>query len=196
LKAEGAWSLASLRQSFLNGSLTRLIDPDSVLKGKIVEFVERGDFGLASVKKPDGGFERLWFQELMAADEVTFEAGVFLLRKAVAESLKSGKPTSPTKEPEPPMGPELPQPPAPDPRIPPEPVPPTSSRTLRLTGAIPPEIWNRLGTRIIPKLRSGSELRIGLDFSVTMAADSANNLAGELRQILQELGLADSVKVE
>jgi hypothetical protein len=47
LKDSGAWPLASLRQSFLNGSLTRLVDPDSTLRSKIVEFVARGDFGLA-----------------------------------------------------------------------------------------------------------------------------------------------------
>ena len=33
LKDSGAWPLSSLRQSFLNGSLTRLLDPDAVLKG-------------------------------------------------------------------------------------------------------------------------------------------------------------------
>jgi hypothetical protein len=63
-------------------------------------------------------------------------------------------------------------------------------------GAVPPEVWNRLGTKILPKLRSGSELRIGLEFSVTVSADSATGLANELRQVLQELGLADAVKVE
>ena len=41
LKDAGAWPLASLRQSFLNGSLTRLVDPDAILKSKIVEFVGR-----------------------------------------------------------------------------------------------------------------------------------------------------------
>jgi hypothetical protein len=51
LKDTGAWPLASLRQSFLNGSLTRLVDPDATLKSKIVEFVTQGDFGLASGKK-------------------------------------------------------------------------------------------------------------------------------------------------
>ena len=42
LKDTGAWPLASLRQSFLNGSLTRLLDPDAVLRVKIVEFVSKG----------------------------------------------------------------------------------------------------------------------------------------------------------
>jgi hypothetical protein len=57
-------------------------------------------------------------------------------------------------------------------------------------------VWNRLGTKILPKLRSGSDLKIGLDFSVIVSVDSANGLAAELRQILQELGLAAAVRVE
>jgi hypothetical protein len=63
-------------------------------------------------------------------------------------------------------------------------------------GTVPPEIWNRLGTKILPKLRSDSDLKIGLDFTVTVSAISANNLVTELRQILLELGLSEVVKVE
>ena len=47
----GAWPLTSLRQSFLNGALTRLIDPDAVLRRRIVAFVAEGEFGLASGDK-------------------------------------------------------------------------------------------------------------------------------------------------
>src|SRR4030043_1265905 len=36
LKESGAWPLASLRQSFLNGSLTRQIGPDALLKNQIL----------------------------------------------------------------------------------------------------------------------------------------------------------------
>ncbi len=46
-----AWPLTSLPQSFLNGTLTRLIDPDTILRRKIVEFVECGDFDLTSGAK-------------------------------------------------------------------------------------------------------------------------------------------------
>ena len=106
LKDSGEWPLASLRQSFLNGSLTRLLDPDAILKSKIVEFVGRGDFGLASGKKSDGTFERLWFQELVATDEFAFETGVFLLRKSNAEALKGGLPGTPSPGQEPKPGPE------------------------------------------------------------------------------------------
>jgi hypothetical protein len=196
LKESGAWPLASLRQSFLNGSLTRLVDPDATLKAKIVEFVTRGDFGLASGKKAEGPYERMWFQEMIAPDEVAFEAGVFLLRKATVEALMAGHPATPGPTPEPEPGPVTTPTPQPAPVPGPGPAPSASTRMLRLTGAIPPEVWNRLGTKILPKLRSGSELKIGLEFSVTVAADSANALATDLRQILQELGLADVVRVE
>src|SRR5262249_26871759 len=42
LKESGAWPLSGLRQSFLNGSFTRLLDPDATLKAKITEFVSKG----------------------------------------------------------------------------------------------------------------------------------------------------------
>jgi len=190
LKETGAWSLASLRQSFLNGSLTRLVDPDAILKSKIVEFVSRGDFGLASGGRVDGSYERVWFEEMIAPDEVTFESGVFLLRKARADALKQGVPMRPT----------TPEPAAPTPLPGPEPrpgaEPSAATRTLRLIGNVPPEVWNRLGTKILPKLRSGSDLTIGLEFTVTVKAENAASLTTELRQILQELGLADVVRVE
>jgi hypothetical protein len=196
LKDSGAWPLASLRQSFLNGSLTRLVDPDATLKTKTVEFITNGDFGLASGKSADGAYERVWYQEMVAPDEVAFEAGVFLLRKATAEALRSGRTATPPPTPEPEPGPASTPEPAPGPAPTPGPEPTASTRTLHVIGAIPPEVWNRLGTRILPKLRSGSDLKIDLEFSVTVPADSANGLATELRQILQELSLGEAVKVE
>jgi len=191
LRESGTWSLASLRQSFLNGSLTRLVDPDGILKSRIVEFVSRGDFGLGSGARADGSYERLWFEEPVALDEVAFEAGVFLLRRTNAQSLRRGVPVAPAAAPQP------------EPLVlPPEQVTgPGSeagagSRTLRLVGTVPPEVWNRLGTKILPKLRSAAELKIGLEFTVTVGDENAGALAAELRQILQELGLSEAVRVE
>jgi hypothetical protein len=196
LKDSGAWPLASVRQSFLNGALTRLVDPDSILKSKIVEFVSRGEFGLASGRKPDGSYERVWFEELIAPDEVAFDAGVFLLRKDSAKALKSSVPREPVPGTSPQPGPEPIPWPQPSPEPGPGPSPGATTKTLRLVGTVPPEIWNRLGTKILPKLRAGSDLRIGLDFTVTVKADTAGSLAEELEQILQELGLGDAVRVE
>ncbi|MDE2058207.1 MAG: ATP-binding protein [candidate division NC10 bacterium] len=207
LKESGVWPLASLRQSFLNGSLTRLVDPDAILRGRIVEFVSRGEFGLASgqganlpaasgAAQAGGTYERVWFHELVAPDEVAFEAGMFLLRKVVAEALKSGASPKLTPEPKPQPSPEDIVSPEPLDAHRPESVPDIQVKTIRLVGTIPPEVWNRLGTKILPRLRSGADLKVGVEFSATVNATSAGSLASELRQILQELGLADLVRIE
>ena len=172
LKNAGAWPLTGLRQSFLDGSLTRLVDPDAVLRRKIVEFVESGDFGLAS-GAVDGGYERLWFAKSVGAEEVAFEASVFLLTRAKTEELRATRQqmTQPEPAPEPqPSGTE------PTPQPEPDPTPGSGERTatLRLSGTVPPEIWNRLGTKVLPKLRSGSELK----------------------QVLDDLGLDDRVRID
>ena len=195
-KDSGAWPLASLRQSFLNGSLTRLLDPDTVLRGKIVEFVGRGDFGLASGEKPDGTYDRVWFQELVSPDEVGFYPGVFLLTKARAQELKAGSPVSISgSQPQPPHLIKEPEP-VPQPVPAPESTDGKSTKTVRLVGVVPPEVWNRLGTRILPKLRAGTDLRIGVEFSVTVSAEMSRVLMDELRQILLELELANALRIE
>jgi hypothetical protein len=143
LMESAAWPLASLRQSFLNGSLTRLVDPDAILRGKIVE-----------------------------------------LRKDSAKALKTGAPPEPVPGPSPQPGPGPIAAPEPSPAPEPEPASGVTTKTLRLVGTIPPEVWNRLGTKILPKLRAGSDLRIGLEFTVTVKADTAGSLEAELQQIL------------
>jgi len=198
LKESGAWPLASLRQSFLNGALTRLLDPDAVLRSKIVEFVERGDFGLASGAKSDGAYERVWYAQLIPPEEVAFEAGVFLLTKARARLLKGEAPSEPRPEPVPPPssqpGPRLEAEPAP--ALGSEPTPTSATTTLRLAGTIPPEVWNRLGTRVLPKLRAGTDLKVAVEFSATMETQLARSTLSELRQILADLGLEGRFNVE
>ena len=189
LKESGAWPLSSLRQSFLNGSLTRLLDPDTVLRGKIVEFVSRGDFGLASGQKPDGGYERVWYGGLIAPEEAAFQAGVFLLLKSKAKELEA--------PPEPSVGEEPGAEPTPGPTPEPEPesAPSAGMRTFQVSGDVPPEIWNRLGTKVLPKLRSGADLKIGIEFTVSVDDAVALSFEADLRQILSDLGLLDRVRI-
>jgi hypothetical protein len=208
LKASGTWPLASLRKSFLDGSLTRLLDPDAQLRSKIVEFVLNGDLGLASGQQADGSFERLYFDEMVPVDEVLFEPGVFLLTKAKAKALKEGKPDGAkpgTSAPEPATGPrgatsggsaatgEV------------EPLPahagssaesaPTT-RTIEVAGTVPSELWNRLGQKLIPRLRTGKSLEIDVRFAATLPADSSQGIEADLRQILEDLGLQNQLRVE
>lgn len=137
----------------------------------------------------------------MGRDEVEFSPGVFLLRKEVAATLKSGAPLQPV-----PAQPPEPAPPSPSaPGAPPPAVgsaAPTASApavgtcTLRLLGCVPPEMWNRLGTRILPRLRGEGELRIDVSFEAVVAADRKGLLADELRHALQELGVDGVMRVE
>ena len=205
LKQSGAWPLVSLRQSFLDGSLTRLVDPDAVLCRKIIEFVGKGDFGLGSGRCTAGRFERVSFRETVLPEDVMFESDVYLLTRALAEQLKAptapdtgtpadgeevsddlaGGSTGPGPGPDVPVDPQPPMPPAPQAR-----------KSLRIHGDIPPEIWNRLGTKLLPKLRSGHDLKVGVTFELAADGAGADPLLADLRQILDDLQLADRIRVD
>ena len=197
-KETGAWPLTSLRQSFLNGSLTRLIDPDAALRRKIVEFVENGSFGLASGATADGRYERLWYAEPVGAEEVAFEPSVFLLTKGRSETLRT--PPAPRPQPEPDADATSTTTPDPDAgtghETDPEPHTAATPVRLRVSGTVPPELWNRLGTKVIPKLRSGEGLTAGVEFRAEIAAPMAASVETDLRQALAELGLEGRVNVE
>ena len=200
LKESGAWPLTSLRQSFLNGALTRLVDVDTILQRKIVEFVEHGDFGLGWGPRPDGTYNRLWFAERLNPEEVTFAEGAFLLSKARAKALREGPVTpvlKPGPESEQQLGGEQPEIQDDKDGEQPDPTPPPQLEplTVRLTGTIPPAVWNRMGSTLIPKLRLATELKLGIDFAVTLSADMARTLEAEIRQILADLGLTDKVQI-
>ena len=190
----GAWPLAGLRQSFLSGALTRLLDTDEVLKTKIPEFVRKREFGLASMIKDDGRYERLWYGDLVASEEVAFDNDVYLLTRQKAEAAQKQE-AEPPPPPDDDNGKEHLDP------VPPEPVepdPPTPARTttLRLTGSVPPESWNRLGASIISRMRAGGKpMQAAIDLSVTMPSKDAETLEQDLRRQLTDLNLTDSLRV-
>lgn len=196
LRDSGAWPLSSLRKSFLDGSLIRLPDPDATLRQKIIEFVERGNCGLASDRKPDGSYGRIWFAEQIGPEEVSFEHQVFLLSKDKANDLKaSPEPGGETiLPPEPGPSPPIEPGPVPDPPV--DPLPPGAKRTFHISGEIPLEVWNRVGIKVIPKLRNGSGLRAHVSFVVTVEERQADNFQAELEQILADLDLGARIRIE
>ncbi|MXX86607.1 MAG: ATP-binding protein [Acidobacteria bacterium] len=191
----GAWPLSGLRQSFLDGSLTRLLDPDTVLRRQIATFVSKGEFGLGSGARPDGAYGRLWFAEPIDQEEVTFESSVFLLTREKARELRTPPEGSTPHEPDSPDDPNGER--EREPKLTPdaEPIPAATKTTLRLAGTVPPEVWNRLGTRVLPKLRSGDDVNAGIELSVTVDSQSAATLETELRQILEDLSLSERVTI-
>ncbi|RMH36427.1 MAG: ATP-binding protein [Nitrospirae bacterium] len=206
-KDSGAWPLISLRQSFVNGSLTRLLDPDTTLRSKIAEFVARGDFGLASGQRPDGTYERVWFEEPLSRDEIAFEPDVFLLKASLARALRHREPSANAEaEPSPPLpvgGQETSRHSSQEHETISAPLPQGEPVTIHVTGQIPPELWNRLGTKVLPKLRSaiapgrqGADVKVGVDFSVTVDRQMAASFTSEIRQILDDLGLTEAVQIQ
>ena len=197
-KETGAWPLSSLRQSFLSGSLTRLIDPDTILRNKIVEFVSRGDFGLALNLNAAGGFDKVYFNEQVDPADVTFEASVFLVLKAKAKTYKTA-PEDPfvlTPPLEPKRGEEEPpQPPSGKGKEPSETGTP-AEKTFRVRGEIPQDSWNKFGIKILPKMRAGKNLKIKVDISATLDDRASAGLEGDLKQALEDLGVGDAVKIE
>ena len=189
-QGSGAWPLLSLRQSFLDGSLTRLIDPEAILRRRISEFVSKGEFGLASADKGDGTYGRLWHAEPIRQEEVAFEPSVFLLARRKAEELTARHDVTPQPPPRPTPPPE----PQPEPRL--GPTTDAQKTKLRLQGTVPPEVWNRLGTKVLPRLRMGDDLDVRIEFSVSIGSLLARNLEMELKQILADLSLGDRIKVE
>lgn len=204
LKEGGAWPLSSLRQAFLNGALTRLLDPDGTLRTKIVEFVRRGDFGLASGPKTDGTYERIWSELLVDPADVSFDAQMFLLTKARAKALlqkpiaesgstitgqEAGRATVPsgivaTSGETPLIATGIPvQPEA------------RSSSVIRLSGTVNPEVWNRIGIKLLPKLRNMAQLRLGIDFCCEAGPNEVESLKSELQQVLADLHLSDTVRM-
>ena len=57
-------------------------------------------------------------------------------------------------------------------------------------------MWNRLGTRILPKLSSGADLSVSVEFSVSVDAGLAQGFQMELRQVLTDLGLQEQMSVD
>lgn len=187
LRESGEWPLGGLRQSFLNGSLTRLPDPDAVLRAKIPEFVERGELGLASGSRPDGTYARVWFGEPLSRDEVAFEPGVFLLtRERARQRLAPPVVVEPdAQEPTGDSGDVVitePNPPVREPES-------RGTVRVRLAGELPPELWNKLGLRMIPKLKGGSNVRLNVEAEADFDGTTAGSVTSDLRGTLAELGL-------
>jgi hypothetical protein len=191
-KASGAWPIKSLRQAFLDGSLERLINPDEYLKRKVPEFIASGDFGLASGDQPGGGYQRIWFSEPMSADEVSFDPDVYLLKKERAKALRAGNsveelPSEPSVSKGEKIAPPVEKEPIEDaPR----------ARNIVLSGAIPPELWNKVGIRLIPKLRSNAQPTLGINFVVEVESGQATNMVREIEQALVDLALQEKVTVK
>lgn len=191
LQESGAWPLGGLRQSFLDGALTRLMDPDTVLQAKITELVRIGDFGMASGETATGGYEKVWHAEAVHAEDIAFESGVFLLTRTKAEELTQDPTVSSQLDPDDltpgPLSDTTPEPDRDSRNL--IPVPTGHKVKLSITGTIPRESWNRVGISLMPKLQGSEEINATVKLSAVVGAEQAQSLENEIRQTMEDLGL-------
>ena len=203
----GAWPLSMLRKCFLDGSLTRLIDPDAVLRSRVVEWVANGDFGLGSGSGEEGlryAPKRVWFREPVPPEEVMFDSDVRLLKRTVAERLRAAEgERQPDREMErhkgrgfvPGAGEESE---ANGTSTSTAPEGAASTVRLRLEGQIPSGVWNRVGLKLLPRLRAAANRDLTVQIRLETATDGAgaDALVRDLRRALEDLNLADNVRIE
>jgi hypothetical protein len=200
-KESGAWPLASLRKCFLDGSLTRLVDPDKVLREKIPELVGRGELGFTAGERPEGGFNRLWFNETLPPEEIEFVYDSFVVRKDRAKALRASAMASSAAAVQATMPEAIPAP-SEFTLVSGQPMPVGGVRgvplktLLRVKGVIPPELWNRFGSKIIPKLRSAEQIQALVELTVEVDASACASLELDIQQILSDLDLNGKVSIE
>ena len=201
---KGAWPLKSLRQSFLDGSLTRLVDPDAVLKSKIHDFVYKGDAGLISASNTYGSGYRLWFKEDIDPSEIMFVSEVSLVMAKKVDLYK------PKDDPGPEYGPgEGGSEPTPDEygtdtgtgtntgqnQHDPQHEPPRLE-TIKLSGELPYELWNKFSRSILTKLNASSNgLVIKIDIKAETETTRSEAIKKEIESGIQEVNLDDKIKI-
>ena len=186
---DGAWPLTGLRKNFLDGSLTRLADPEKTLREQIRKFVETGEFGLASGLKANGKYQRVRYNQAISQEEIEFDQDVYLLKSDKARSLldePAGK-----EDPQPSIQPDKTVELTPDPQDQLD----EAEITLKVTGSMPSEIWNRFGTKVLPMLREHRDLHIEINLSSTVNSTSAQHKQSDIKRALEELELHERIKV-
>ena len=211
-KESGAWPLSSLRKNFLDGSLPRLPDPDEILRRVLPEYVLDGEFGLAFGVGADGGYGRVCFEERVSSEDIDFAGDVFLLTKKRAQALKSGlsdlEKSAEAALPKPTGSPESSGSDAGEAdgslTVTPEAEEGRGDRelkvaTFRVSGEIPSEAWNRVGTKLVSKFRDSrvKSLHVDVDFQVKVEGGAvARDMREEWSRALADLKLSDKVRIQ
>jgi hypothetical protein len=68
--------------------------------------------------------------------------------------------------------------------------------SIRLHGSISTELWNRFGRSILPKMRSGEDLKIALDMTSTFENPIAIGVRSDLQHLLEDLDPDGSFEIE
>jgi len=68
--------------------------------------------------------------------------------------------------------------------------------SIFVAGSVPPELWNKLGTRLIPKLRMGRVVDLQVQATIEIEPVEMEHLREEIRRVLAELEIESQWRVE
>lgn len=197
LAASGAWPLSGLRQSFLDGSLTRLLDPDHILLSRIAQWVATGEFGLAAGARPDGGYDHVWHRRIVPLSEIAFDGDTYLLKAATVDALRQARTRAPAQDgtvqaiTAQGSGAAISEP------APSLPAAEDHGRArIAIRGDLPAEQWNRFGTKLLPRLRVAGAVSASISLDCQADGGISPALVSELEQVLQDLGLLECLQIE
>jgi len=77
---------------------------------------------------------------------------------------------------------------------PPPPPPKPEAKTMRWTGAVPPQKWMNFYTKVLAKFATGGSLKLNVTFEVTPDGGLPPHRVDETKATLRELGLDDEVE--
>jgi len=79
--------------------------------------------------------------------------------------------------------------------VPPETPVSSLPALISVSGTMPPEQWNRVGTRLLPKMRTTGNVTAAVRLEVEVDAARSAAYSAELKQIIGELGLSESLRI-
>lgn len=133
---------------------------------------------------------------MIGLEEVAFESSVFLLKKSRARILKNRTRDEARSESDLKQDVIEENDKQVDPDIPVKPKLVTKTTQFRVSGTVPSEVWNRLGTKLLSWVRSGSDFSINIDISVSFPSQDARYRESELRLFLDDMELGNRVRIE
>lgn len=194
------WSTKSVRDAFFaSPQFPRLINPE-VITQTIAAGVTAKQFGYVG-KNAEGLYQPSFFGESLGITNIEITEEMYIVPKAVAESIASGVVLGPKDLPK--VGPDgtVTTP------VTPQAEPPKGAKSgespkvekvtsLKWQGEIPHQKWMTFYTKILSKFASPGGLKVNLEVEAKPEGGISKQKVEETKTSLRELGLSDNIKTE
>jgi hypothetical protein len=71
-----------------------------------------------------------------------------------------------------------------------------AAHLVRIAGEVPPEAWNRFGSKVLTKLRGGKDLETNVELTASFDGAASAQVVEDLKQAVADVGLEGRVSVD